>query len=149
MDVMEVVRKDAVKTIRDHISDANICMITNNILEWSLQPESLNNQWLDEDGNIWFLYFDPQNANSVLIDGRMEVFYSNRLKSRFLSLAGEISWAVLHDGAETEQFPFAEIGHADISTPMKLARFCPTEAYYWDEIVKEMVPLTLFEKMSA
>ena len=150
MEVRESVRNEALQKIRELISDANICMITNNILEWSLQPESLNNQRLDEYGNIWFMYFNPSNEESVLIDGRMEIFYSNRLKSKFLSLVGEISWAPLSEIEDLAKFPVAEYRKSKgVDTPIRLARFVPIEAYYWDDVVKDMIPLILFNENKA
>jgi hypothetical protein len=149
MDVKESVRKDALQKIRDHISDASICMITNNILEWSLQPEPLKNQWLDEQGNIWFLCFQPRNESAVLVDGRMEIFYSNRLKSKFLSLVGEITWATFSDVRDVKGFPFAIASTLGSNTPMRLAKFSPDEAFYWDDITKDMVALPLFESAGS
>lgn len=143
----ESVRSEALQKIRELISDANICMITNNILEWSLQPESLNNQWLDDFGNVWFMYFNPPNEESVLIDGRMEIFYSNRLKSKFLSLVGEISWAPLSEVEDLDRIPFRKFNGPDgVDTPIRLARFTPQEAFSWDDMIKDMVPLALFDE---
>jgi hypothetical protein len=144
MAVTETVRKEALQKIREHISDANICMTTYSILEWSLQTEALSNQWLDDQGNIWFLCLQqkPENNSS---DGRMEVFYSNRRKSRFLSLVGEIRWVTFEDTEDQEGFPFARLAQATVNTPLKLAKFFPLEAYCWDEVINDMVPLLLFE----
>jgi hypothetical protein len=142
MEVTETVRKDALQKIKEHISDANICMTTHNILEWSLKSESLNNQWLDEQGNIWFVCFQ-QIAENNSIDGRMEVFYSNRSKSRFLSLVGRLQWASVEDLEDQPGFPSARFAHVDGA--YKLMKFFPLEAYCWDEVINDMVPLPLFD----
>jgi hypothetical protein len=144
MEATDSVRKDALRKIREHIAVATICLTTNNILEWSLRPESLSNQWLDEDGNIWFLYSSQSRPNEIH-DGRMEVFYSNRMKSRFLSMVGEIRFESF-DGIEVNEF-FDEIRTNDSS--LRVARFTPLEAYYWDEIIMDMVPLTLYSEASS
>jgi hypothetical protein len=144
MEVKDSVRKDALQKIREHIAVANICMTTNNILEWALQPESLSNQWLDDDGNIWFLY-SSQSRPSELSDGRMEVFYSNRSKSRFLSLVGEIKFESFDDVANINEFLNEDRGQ---DPTLRVARFTPFEAYYWDEIMTDMVPLVLYSEVS-
>jgi hypothetical protein len=142
MKVKENVRNDeALQIIKNHIAGANICMMTNNILDWSLKEESLKNQWLDETGNIWFLYFNNNNAPYPLdLDSKMEVFYSNRVKSQFLSLIGQATWVSWSETENLKNFPFSKTG-TSIETPFRLIRFSTQEAFYWDDIVKEMVPL--------
>jgi hypothetical protein len=117
--------------------------MTNNILEWSLQPGSLDNQWMDAEGDIWFLGFGNVQGSPAVADGRMELFYSDRSRSRFLSLVGEVRPATFEEGERLNGFPFVRQHLREISTPMILARFSPNEASYWDEMTADMVPLDL------
>jgi hypothetical protein len=141
------VRNEALQIITTHISEASICLMTNNILDWPLQSESLNNQWLDGSGNIWFLSFRHDNSSSL--NGKMEVFYSNRSKARFLSLVGVAEEASWSDVMNIAEFPFQRHANHDLQTPAGLVRFFPQEAYFWDDAVKDMVPLMLFDRAST
>jgi hypothetical protein len=142
------VRNEALTTIRGIISRATICMMTNNILEWSLQPGSLENQWMDPNGNIWFLGFGNVQESPIAVDGRMELFYSDRSRSRFLSLVGEVRPATFEEGEMVQGFPFLRQQLREVSTPVMLARFSPYEASYWDELTADMVPLDLSKQDS-
>ena len=142
------VRKDALQKIRDHISVANICLLTNNILDWPLQSESLKNQWLAEDGCIWFLGFKPDSNAHRFLHDRMEVFYSNRVDSKFLSLIGTAVEVRFSDVNEIDGFPFRKNSDSNVSTPYTLVKFFPEEAFQWDDVVNEMVELPLFEELS-
>jgi hypothetical protein len=136
---------EALQIIQNHISGANICLMTNNILDWSLKEESLKNQWLDETGKIWFLYCNNNNAPYPLdLDRKMEVFYSNRVKSQFLSLIGQATWVSWSETENLKNFPFTKTG-TSIETPFRLIRFSTQEAFYWDDLVNEMVPLISFD----
>jgi hypothetical protein len=148
MEVKETVRKEALELIKGHIKEANICMTTNNILDWPLQRESLNNQWLDPDGNIWILSFPHKGDQAVYVNGKMEIFYSNRVKSTFLSLVGTAHWGSFAEAERFDGFPFSRAKEVHIDTPIRLIKFVPTEAYYWDDLTKDMTPIVLFENIA-
>jgi hypothetical protein len=147
MEEKAVVRREALEIIREHIQHANICLMTNNILDWPLQPEPLGNQWADNDGNIWFMSFSATSDRRVL-NGTMEVFYSNRTRGRFLSIVGRAnsaSWAEVED---VEGFPFKSGFTETAETPITLLKFFPEEAFFWDNEINDMVPLLLFDPVN-
>jgi hypothetical protein len=114
-------------------------------LEWPLHNESLNNQWIDNQGNVWFLSFKKDASELTYTNGNMEVFYSNSIKGEFLSLVGVAKYASASD-IEDPACPFIKLHQLNnIETPVRLVKFVPQEAYYWDDVVKDMVPLLLFD----
>lgn len=141
MEATDVVKEEAIQKIRDHINTASICMVSNNVLEWTLSSESLQNQYLDSLGNVWFLC-RRDDPNST-VGGRMEVFYSNRLKGSFLSLVGDVDPFSWEDARSVDGLPFNEKDTGDHASSY-LAKFVPTEAFYWDEKTGDMTPLPLF-----
>lgn len=124
------------------IQNATICMVTNNIHDWPLQVNALQNQFMDEDGNIWFLVFDSgEEAQFLEASGSMDVFYSNVKASEFLSLNGEAAVVDEHQILPLNNFPFHKKGN--IETPYRVIRFIPQEAFCWDDQAKDMVPLLI------
>jgi hypothetical protein len=101
---------------------------------------------MDTNGDIWFLVFRNANEDSIAFDGRMEVFYSDGARSRFLSLVGEVRPASFEEGEQLPGFPFTRRQPSEVSTPFILARFTPYQASYWDAIIGGMVPLALTNK---
>jgi hypothetical protein len=141
MEAREFVKQDALRIIGQLISQATICMINSNVMDWSLQPESISNQHLDPYGRIWF--YCAHDTTNGPIEGRAELFYCNRARSTFLSLTGLMEWVETSDEFDTGLLPFPRIKDID---SVKLGRFFPLEAFYWDDARNDIVALMLFEQ---
>jgi hypothetical protein len=134
--------EDARKIIDDHIRSATICMITMDILQWSLKPEALSRQWQDDDGNIWFTFFDNESGIQPVADGHMEAFYSNVQTSKFMSLVGFASRAGASEVHATHP-AFPALGMPDAEIPFQLVKFIPDRAFYWDSEKDDMISIRL------
>jgi general stress protein 26 len=126
--------------IKALIGSARICMVTNNIFDWPLTHQSLKNQWLDSQGNIWFIFLKKNVDHILYSNGRMEVFYANAEKSEFLSLNGTARVLTWNDLPEDHQFVEDNLNAAQEAGVVK---FHPDEAYSWDQSTNNMVSLNI------
>lgn len=119
-------------------------MVSNTMLNWPLSHQSLQNQWFDSDGTIWFLFIKTDISSPVFENGRMEVFYANAEQSLFLSLSGEAT-VVERDEIPTHQsFPFLKtLENEALGSTFGVVKFEPVDAYTWDEAVQNMIPIML------
>ena len=130
------------------IERAEICLITNNILDWPLRNESLRNQWIDNKGNIWFL-FVSSGALPKYTNGNMEVFYSDKTRSQFLSLVGTASISRIADLPDQSRLLYQGIDtNKMVDVPLQVVKFSPKEGHCWDDDLKDMVPFPLPETVS-
>src|SRR5690606_22254852 len=116
-------------------------------IKWALKPESLTNQWMDKDGNIWFWFFDLDENTSLDSNGNMEVFYSNVQQSQFMSLVGQACEASEADKHNQTHPAYISFRHSGIKTPFKMVKFIPHRAFYWNDDIKDMIPLRLVDEM--
>jgi len=134
---------EALLKMKAIIECAEICLITNNILEWPLRNESLRNQWIDNNGNIWFLFLASQTLPKYT-NGNMEVFYSNKSRSQFLSLVGIASLSGMEDLPDPSRLLYRGIDmNSVVDVPLQVVKFSPEEASIWDNGTKDMVPFEL------
>jgi hypothetical protein len=131
------------KIIEDHIQSATICMVTVDIMQWSLKPEDLSRQWVDGEGNVWFTFFDNDVDSKSFTEGHMEVFYSNVTQSKFMSLVGYAVHADHVDRLDETHPAYPAINLNSDNLPFRLLKFIPESAYYWDNQKEDMVSLRL------
>lgn len=142
MEAVHMEKREAIKIIRNHVEAATTCMVTVDILNWSLKKEPVENQWIDEVGTIWFSGFSLEDVPPVFVDGNMEVFYSNAQRSQFISIVGLASPAT-----ETEQNATrpGNLKHSDLH----IVKFIPHSACYWDNDAQNMRSVQLDDSVRA
>ena len=131
------------RLIEEHVQSATICMVTIDVMQWSLKAETLSRQWMDASGCIWFCFFESESGFDGFVDGHMEVFYSNVSRSKFMSLVGFASEIELHDIHDETHPAFPSSKLMGIHIPFKLVKFIPESAFYWDDKKEDMVSLRL------
>ncbi|HYF68326.1 MAG TPA: hypothetical protein VD884_09320 [Ohtaekwangia sp.] len=147
--MVEVTQDSAVDIIQHHIQSATVCLVTFDILRWTMKPASLINQWTDSNGNIWF-WFSAINAGQAVYAGaNMEVFYSNSARSKFMSLVGYAFHPNEVDRNDQSHPAYASLNTSVVDTPFQLVKFIPSHALYWSDSIKDMVPLKLQKVQSS
>jgi general stress protein 26 len=142
--VKDLNRSEAIEKIKELVKHNNICFFTTNLHELPLQSRPMSTQEVDDNGNLWFLSSRKSNKNvEVDEDPRVQLFFSNKSDSEFLSIYGE---ATVYNNKHTIEeiwSPIAKVwfqeGKDDPDvTAIKVA---PTDAYYWDTKDGKMVSL--------
>lgn len=141
--MVEVTKDSAVDIIQDHIQSATVCLVTFDILKWTMKPASLINQWMDSNGNIWFWFSAMNTVQAVYAGANMEVFYSNGARSKFMSLVGYAFHPNEADCRDQSHPAYTSLRTSVADTPVQLVKFVPSHALYWNDSIKDMVPLKL------
>ncbi len=137
-------RSDLVNELERLIASAKICMVSNTMLNWPLSHQSLQNQWFDPSGTIWFLFIKTDIASPVFENGRMEVFYANAERSLFMSLSGEATVVGRDEIPSHHSFPFLRtLENEALGSTFGVVKFEPVDVYIWDETAQNMVPIML------
>jgi hypothetical protein len=131
------------------IASAKICMVSNTMLNWPLSHQSMQNQWFDQAGIIWFLFIKTDISSTVFENGRMEVFYANARQSMFMSLSGEAT-VVERDRIPSHQsFPFMRtLENEALASTLGIVKFEPVDVYTWNDDAQNMVPIMLKGEMA-
>jgi hypothetical protein len=137
VEAKESLKADVAQKIKEHIQSAKICLISDSIFQWPMQNEPTKNQFVDNEGNIWFLTNHEDEKDQLLnTSGNVQLFYSNAGKSQFLNLSG----------IRVENFQVQIIRNHQLSSGnYTLVKVIPIEVYYWNSSVNDMVPLLLSE----
>ena len=135
----------SLKKIRELIASAWICMVSNNVMDWPLSTIPVRNQWIDDDGTVWLLFVRTGPENPMLDGGRVELFYANSGASEFLTLSGTASFIPRNEVPfSNDILPFRKtLENEALGPAIGVFRFCPTDAYYWDNESANTVRLTL------
>lgn len=136
--------------IERQIASAKICMVSNTILNWPLSRQSLQHQWFDRAGVIWFLFIKTDISSTVFENGMMEVFYANAEKSQFMSMSGEATVVEHREIPTNNSFPFFRTLESEaLGSTLGVVKFKPDDVYIWNDDAQNMVPILLKGETAA
>lgn len=134
--VQNLNNQEAIDKLKALAEDADICLFTTALTIFPLSTRPMSVSQVDEAGNLWFLSNKSSDKNlHIQADKRVQLFFSNKSKSEFLSVYGEAS---LFDNnrqkAEELWTPIAKAWFPGGLDDPELSVICvaPKEAYYWD-----------------
>jgi general stress protein 26 len=134
-EVQNLESTNARQKIKELAQDANICLFTTNLTELPLSTRPMSTQKVDDDGTIWFFSEkDSEKNRHIERDNRVQLFYSNRNSSEFLSIYGTAT--VIKDDAKARELwsPLAKTwfqGGAE-DPQLTILKVVPEDGYYWD-----------------
>ncbi len=143
-DIKNLIDGDAVQKIKQLAMDADIALFATNILTIPTSVRPMSTQGVDEEGNLWFMSRIDSNKNrDIANDNRVQLFYSNKSNSEYLSIYGHAEIVTDRNKIEELWTPIAKAwfteGKDDPS--ISLIKIHPVEAYYWDTKENKVVAL--------
>jgi len=142
--IKNLVDKAAVKKIKEMAMAADIAVFVTSLTNVPLSSRPMSTQDVDDDGNIWFMSKDESHKNEdILNDSRVQLFYSNKSSSEYLSIYGNAEVLTSRDRIEELWSPIVKAwfseGKEDPS--ITLIRVVPADAYYWDTKESKIISL--------
>lgn len=143
-EVKNLVDSQAIPKIKQLAMDADIAVFATNILTIPISTRPMSTQDVDQEGNIWFMsHVDSKKNKHIASDNRVELFYSNKSSSEYLTVYGHAEIVIDRDKIEELWTPLAKAwftaGKNDPS--ISLIKVKPAEAYYWDTKENKFVSL--------
>lgn len=136
--------KEAIEKIKALAKAADICMFATNLMQLPLAARPMSTQEVDEEGCLWFFCKDKTELKrDIDNDDRVQLFYSNKSASEYLSIYGTAT--VIKDEAKAKELWSAMVkawfpDGAD-DPELRIIKVEPAEAYYWDTKHNRMVSL--------
>lgn len=142
--IKDVRRGEAMKKIKELADAADICLFTTNLTELPLSARPMSRQHVDDDGTLWFFSHKDSHKNEhIERDNRVQLFFSNRNSSEYLSIYGTAE--VIRDPVKAKEIwsPIAKTWfHEGPEDPtLTLLKVTPEDGYYWDTKDGKLVTL--------
>ena len=133
--VKDIHRQEAMKKIKELADDADICLFVTNLTQIPLSARPMSRQRIDDDGTLWFFSErDSQKNTDIEQDNRVQLFFSNRNSSEYLSIYGTAEILVDKEKAEELWTPIVKTwfnGGPEDPT-LTIIKVTPEDGYYWD-----------------
>ncbi len=135
---------EAIAKIKELVSAADICMFTTALTQLPLSTRPMSTQQTDSEGNLWFFSEKDSDKNEhIEVDNRVQLFYTNKSSSEFLSIYGTAE--IFTDKQKIEELwtpivkTWFQQGKDDPS--ITIIKVVPQDAYYWDTKHNKLVSL--------
>lgn len=143
-DVKNLTNTEAVKKIQELAKDAAICLFATNLTNLPIAARPMATQKVDDEGNIWFLSSKSSEHNQDIDDdSRVQLFYSNKGSSEYLSVYGDAE--IIEDKTLAKELwtPLAKTWFTEgVDDPdLTIIKVVPADAYYWDTKTNKAVSL--------
>ena len=132
----------AIEKVKELSEDAKLCMFCTNLSRQPFNTRPMATQEVEDDGTIWF--FSPADSTKnaeISKDNHVQLIYSNRSSSEFLSLYGKAD--IVRDTNKAKElwnmFLTTWFHEGPDDPNLTLIRFTPTEGHYWDTKNNKMV----------
>ena len=125
----------AIEKIQDIARDADICLFATNLTRLPIAARPMSTQKVDDRGNLWFLSSKSSDHNKDIgNDSRVQLFYSHKGSSEYLSVYGEATILVDPKIAKELWNPIAKTWFVEgVNDPeLTIIKVIPSDAYYWD-----------------
>jgi general stress protein 26 len=126
---------EAIEKIQDIARDADICLFATNLSQLPIAARPMSTQKVDDDGNLWFLSSKSSAHNQEIgMDSRVQLFYSHKGSSEYLSVYGEATILVDREIAKELWNPMVKAWFPEgVDDPeLTIIKVVPSDAYYWD-----------------
>lgn len=136
-------RREANEKIKKLAEDADICLFTTDLSNLPLRTRPMSTQKVDEEGNLWFFSDKESDKNEdIAKDNRVQLFYSNKTSSEYLSLYGTASIIIDPVKAKELWTAMVRIWFKDPEDPnLTILKVVPQDGYYWDTKDGKLVSL--------
>jgi len=134
-DTKDLSNTEAIEKIQDIARDADICLFATNLTSLPLSARPMSTQKVDDDGTLWFLSSKSSSQNTdIEADGRVQLFYSHKGSSEYLSVYGEATILFDRDIAKELWSPIVKTWFTEgVDDPdLSIIKVVPSDAYYWD-----------------
>ncbi|HTE25613.1 pyridoxamine 5'-phosphate oxidase family protein [Flavitalea sp.] len=121
--------------IQDIARDADICLFATNLTRLPISARPMSTQKVDDQGNLWFLSSKSSVHNEDIgKDGRVQLFYTHKGSSEYLSVYGEATILVDREIAKELWSPIVKAWFPEgVDDPeLTIIKVVPSDAYYWD-----------------
>lgn len=142
-DIKNLRREDANKKIKEIADAADICLFTTDLTHLPLQTRPMSRQLVDDEGNLWFFSDKDSDKNrDIEKDNRVQLFFSNKASSEYLSLYGTASIIIDREKAHELWSAPVKIWFKDADDPnLTIIKVVPEDGYYWDTKDGKLVSL--------
>jgi general stress protein 26 len=135
---------EAIAKMKELIEGERTCLFVTRPDQLPLSTRPMGTGEVDEQGAIWFMSRnDTEKIEDLRADKRVQLFYSNKGSSEFLSIYGEASLSTDRNKIEKLWNPIVKAwfkeGKKDPA--IILIRVKPLDAYYWDTKGNNMISL--------
>jgi len=140
--VTDLRQKPVLTKIRELAEDAKLCMFHTRLCGAPFNTRPMTTQAVDEDGTIWFFSAADSTQNlDIARDNRVQLIYSNRSASEFLSLYGTAEILIDKDRAKKLWNVFLTTWFHDgpDDSNLTLLKFTPVEGSYWNTKHDKMI----------
>jgi general stress protein 26 len=125
----------AIDKLKELVNAANICIFVTNLGETPLSSRPMSTLQVDDDGCLWF--FSKENSekeHEIKNDNRVQLFYSNKNSSEYLSVYGEAELLRDRDKVDELWSPIAKAWFTEgkDDPTIEIIKVTPRDAYYWD-----------------
>ena len=143
-DVKNLSNTNGVDKLKELAKDADICMFITDLTSLPLTARPMSTAGVDDEGNLWFFSQLGSEKNiDITRDNRVQLFYTNKSSSEFLSVFGFAE--IVHNRNKIEEFWttdakawFKEGKDDPLVTIIKVV---PSDAYYWETKNGKMISL--------
>lgn len=134
---------DAVEKIKELAEKARTFMFTTSIHAEYPNTRPMTVQEVDDQGQLWFISSsESHNADEVLENNRVQVYFSNTASYEFLYILGE---ATIHKDKHLIEKYWTEIANAWFDGKddprVRIISIKPIDSYYWDSKDGKIVSL--------
>lgn len=142
-EIRNLKREEANKKIKDLVDNADICLFTTDLTTLPLKTRPMSRQEVDKEGNIWFFSDKDSDKNrDIEKDDRVQLFFSNKSSSEYLSLYGTASIIIDMEKAKELWSAPMKIWFKDAEDPnLSILKVVPQDGYYWDTKDGKLVSL--------
>jgi general stress protein 26 len=143
-DTQNLSNTEAIEKMQDIAKDADICLFATNLTTLPISARPMSTQKVDDEGNLWFLSSKTSSQNEdIQADSRVQLFYSQKSSSEYLSVYGEATVMQDREIAQELWSPMAKAWFTEgVDDPdLTVIKVSPLEAYYWDTKSNKTVSL--------
>ena len=142
-EVKNLIRTEANAKIKEIVEAADICLFTTDLTNLPLNTRPMSTQKVDDDGTLWFFSDKDSTKNDhIESDERVQLFYSNKMSSEYLSLYGTAT--VIKDDNKARELwsTHVKIWFDSPEDPnLTIIKVLPEDGYYWDTKDGKLVSL--------
>ena len=126
---------EAIEKLQALVKSQGTCLFATHLSQLPLHVRPMTTQAVDDNGAFWF--FSPSTSDKnrdILVNSRVQLFYSNPSSSEFLSVYG--TCGIVTDRKKVDELwtPLVKawFAHGKDDPTLTLLRIAPEEARYWD-----------------
>ena len=140
--VKDLQQQPAIKKVKELAEDAKLCMFCTNLNSFPFNSRPMATQKVEDDGTFWFFSGADSTKNAdIQRDNRVQLIYSNRSSSEYLSVYGTAE--IIVDAAKAKElwnvFLTTWFHEGPTDPNLTLIKFKPSEGHYWDTKNNKMI----------